>query len=100
MDTIKVISSMKASGVEINSHSLNGEYRELCNLIGYEAVEKLYIKYCGGYINLPKKLLADEFVHGYIVTCYSNGYKAKDLAKELDYTYSWVRKIITNAGLK
>jgi len=97
VNTVNVISSMRADGVEIDSHCLNGEYRELCDLIGFDAVEKLYIKYNGGYIHLPKKLLIDEFVHGYIVTCYHSGRKAKLMAREFDYTYSWVLRIIRNS---
>ena len=94
MNTVNVLTSMKADGVTIDSHCLNGEYRELCELIGYEAVEKIYIKYYGGYITLPKKFLTDEFVHDYIVTCYNSGRKAKLMAREFDYTYSWIMKIV------
>ena len=97
MNTVNILSSMKADGVEIDSHCLNGEYKELCNLIGYEAVEKLYIKYYGGYINLPKKLFEDAFVHGYIVTCYRQGRNAREMAREFDYTYSWVMKLVRKA---
>ena len=94
IDTLKMLSSMKSDGIEIKSNCLCGEYKELCELIGYEAVEKIYLHYCGGYISLPKKLFADDFVHGYILTCYHNGRKAKEIAREYDYTYSWVMKII------
>ena len=97
MNTINVLSSMKADGVSLESHCLNGEYKELCELIGYEAVEKLFVKYYGGYIVMPKKFLTDEFVHNYIVTCYHRGRKAKEMARTFDYTYSWVCKIIRNS---
>ena len=94
MNTVNILSSMRADGVEITSPCLYGEYKELCDLIGYEAVEKLYIKYCGGYLSLPKKLLVDDFVHSYIVACYMGGRNAKEMARQFDYTYSWVMKII------
>ena len=94
INTLKMLESMKTDGIEIKSNCLCGEYKELCDLIGYEAVEKIYRHYCGGYISLPKKLFADDFVHGYIIACYHNGRKAKEIAREYDYTYSWVMKII------
>ena len=85
---------MKADGVRIESECLVGQYRDICDLIGYVAVEKLFLHYGGGYVSLPKKLLTDEFVHGYIVDCYKRGRKPKELAKDYDYTYSWILKII------
>jgi len=97
IDTVKILESMKSEGVQIESNCLNGEYQTLCNLIGLEAVEKIYLHYGGGYISLPKKLFLDEFVHGYIVTCYRNGRDARGLAREFDYTYSWVLKLIRRA---
>jgi len=90
---------MKDDGIQIKSDNLCGKYRELCDLIGFVAVEKLYLHYGGGYISLPKKFMADEFVHSYILECHRRGQKAKDLAKEYDYTYSWVLKIIRNAKI-
>ena len=99
MNTVNVLSSMKADGIRIGSHCLNGEYKELCDLIGYEAVEKLYIKYYEGYISLPKKLFVDEFVHSYIVTCYKQGRNAKEMAREFDYTYSWIMKLVRKDSL-
>ena len=94
MNTVNVLTAMKADGVEIDSHCLNEEYKVLCDLIGYEAVEKLYIKYYGGYISLPKKLFVDDFVHGYIVTCYKQGRDVREMAREFDYTYSWILKLV------
>ena len=85
---------MKADGIPINSSCLHGEYRVLCDMIGYEAVEKIYWEYYGRILSLPKKLLADEFVHSYITNCYENGKNARDMAREYDYTYSWVMKMI------
>ena len=94
IDTLKILTDMKSDGVKIESSCLNGEYKELCDLIGYEAVEKIFIHYCGGYISLPKKLFVDDFVHEYIVKCYRNGRQPREIAREYDYTYSWVMKII------
>ena len=91
---------MKEDGIKIESHCLYGDYKELCNLIGYEAVEKLYLRYSGGYINLPKKLFVEGFVHDYIVKCYFNGRKAKELAREYGYTYSWIMKLVREARSK
>ena len=100
MNTINVLSSIKANGEMIDSHCLNGRYKELCDLIGYEATEKLYIRYYGEHLAFPKKFLADEFVHSYIVKCYNNGYKAKQMARDFDYTYSWILKIIRSSKRK
>ena len=87
---------MKDDDIQITSDYLCGQYRELCEIIGFVAVEKLYLHFGGGYISLPKKLLADEFVHGYIVDCYKRGRKPKEIARDYDYTYSWILKIIRN----
>ena len=100
IDTLKLLSSMRADGIRIDSHCLNGEYKDLCNLLGFEAVEKIFVHYYGGYISFPKKLFMDDFVHDYIVTCFCNGRKPREIAREYDYTYSWVMKIIRRAGLE
>ena len=94
IDTIKLLESMKSDGVVIDRSCLHGDYRELYDLVGYEAVEKIYMKYYGGYLSLPKKLLADEFVHSYISACYCKGRNAKEMAREFDYTYSWIMKVV------
>jgi len=98
MDTLKLLNSLKADGVKVDSNCLRGDYKTLCELIGYEAVEKIYIYFRGsGYIKLSKKLFDDSFVHKYIVTRYHNGHAAEDLAREYDYTYSHVMKLIRRA---
>lgn len=63
INTVKILSHMKEDGIQLESDCLCGKYKEICDIIGYVAVEKLYLSYGGGYISLPKKLLADEFVH-------------------------------------
>ena len=78
----------------MDSSCLHGEYQELCELLGYETVEKIYRYYCGSYLNLPKKLFTDDFLHKHIAVCYSNGDTIKDIARECGYTYSWALKII------
>ena len=88
---------MKANGVKIEGQNLQSAYKELCDLIGYEAVEKLYLRYRGGYISLPKKFFIDEFVHSYIVTRYINGNNANEMAREYDFTYSWIMKLVRKA---
>ena len=46
---------MKEDGIQLESDCLCGKYKEICDIIGYVAVEKLYLSYGGGYISLPTR---------------------------------------------
>ena len=94
MNTPNILSAMKADGIRIENHCLHEQYRELCDLLGYEAMEKLYLRFSGGYLSLPKKLFRDEFVHGYIVSCVKQGRNVNEMARQFDYTYSWIMKLV------
>jgi len=100
LDTVKLLKALKADNIEVESHCLRGDYKTLCELIGYEGVEKIYLHYLGsGYINVTKKLFVDSFVHNYIVTCYHKGRTPENLAREFDYSYSHVMKLIRRANI-
>lgn len=71
----------------------NGIYQELLELIGYENTIILHEYYAGQYITFPKRLLKESYLHQRIVDEY-DGTNARDLAREYDYSYSWIMKII------
>jgi len=93
IDSVRLLSSIKDDGFKVESQDLFGEYKELCDLIGYEAVEKIYLKYSGGYVSLPQKFLSDEFIRHYIVTCCGNGRTISEMARKCGYSYSWVLRL-------
>lgn len=93
IDTSRFLIILKNNKDLINCNCFNGEYKKLVALIGIEAVEKINLEYGGGYLSLPKKLLSDEFVYQCILNEY-DGTNARELAKSLDCTYSWILKII------
>ena len=97
MNTVNILTSMKADGLRIEKNCLNEQYKELYDFIGYEAMEKLYLRFNGGYLSLPKKLFRDDFVHGYIVSCYKQGRNVNEMARQFDYTYSWIMKLVRKA---
>jgi len=84
---------MKIDISKLDSSCLYGSYRELAELIGIENTIKIYDKYGGGYLSLPKKFLDDDYIHQQILHEY-NGKNTQELAKKYGYTYSWVRKLI------
>lgn len=70
-----------------------GAYSDLCKLIGAEATLMIHEQYSGQLLSLPKKLLADDYVHTEIIREY-DGTNALALAKKYGYTVSWIRKVI------
>lgn len=55
--------------------------------------------YSGQLVSLPKKLLADHYVHDEIFREY-NGTNALALAKKYGYTVSWIRKVVKSKKLE
>lgn len=103
MNTNRLLEKLKDNMDEQNnSDCLNGTYKKLAQLIGFEATIKLHSEFGGGgYIPTPKKLLSDEYVHQCILSEY-DGKNARQLAKDWDCTYSWILKLVkkgtTNIG--
>ncbi len=97
IDTSRILDDLIIKANEQSYHCLNGIYKKLAELIGFEATVKLHSEFGGGYLSLPKKLLSDEYVYQCILKEY-NGTNAREIAKSLDCTYSWILKIIKKKG--
>ena len=72
---------------------LNDVYRELCDLVGYENMLKLYAQYKGFQVNFPTRLYSKDYVREVLKREY-NGSNTKALARKLGYSERWIRKII------
>ena len=78
---------------KIQVEYLNGAYNELANLLGIEAVLKIYNSYRGQQLTLPVRLFSKEFIVRQIVEEY-DGYNIKQLATKFGYGEKWIRKIL------
>ena len=70
---------------KIKGEYLNGAYNELANLLGIEAVLKIYNTYRGQQLTLPVQLFSKEFIIRQIVEEY-DGYNIKQLATKFGYS--------------
>lgn len=78
---------------KIKGEYLNGAYNELANLLGIDAVLKIYNTYRGQQLSLPVQLFSKEFIIRQIVEEY-DGYNIKQLATKFGYSEKWIRKIL------
>lgn len=67
----------------------NAIYQDLIDLIGYENALKIYERYNGQQLSLPKRLYSKEYVEKKVVEEY-NGKNLKQLAQKYFYTERWV----------
>ena len=77
---------------EIDIEGLNDVYRELCDLLGFENMYKLYTQYKGFQINFPTRLYNKDYVHE-VIKKESNGTNARDLARRFGYSERWIKSI-------
>jgi len=80
-------------GEQADISGLNDVYRELCDLVGYENMLKLYAQYKGFQVNFPTRLYSKDYVREVLKKEY-NGSNTKALARKLGYSERWIRKII------
>ena len=78
---------------KIKGEYVNGAYNELANLLGIEAVLKIYNTYRGQQLTLPVQLFSKDFIIRQIVEEY-DGYNIKQLATKFGYSEKWIRKIL------
>ncbi len=78
---------------EINVNGLNDVYKDLCDLIGVDNMQKLYAQYKGFQISFPTRLYSKEYVREVVKREY-NGSNTKALARKLGYSERWIRKIV------
>ena len=84
---------MPMDSSKIKGEYLNGAYNELANLLGIEAVLKIYNTYRGQQLTLPVQLFSKDFIIRQIVEEY-DGYNIKQLATKFGYSEKWIRKIL------
>lgn len=84
---------MNMNSKNLKCEHLNGTYNELANLLGIDAVFKLYNAYRGQQISFPVQLYSREFIVMQIVNEY-DGHNIKQLATKFGYSEKWVRKIL------
>lgn len=80
-------------GGQADISGLNDVYRELCDLVGYENMLKLYAQYKGFQVNFPTRLYSKDYVRTVVKKEY-NGSNTKALARKLGYSERWIRKIV------
>lgn len=80
-------------GEQADISGLNDVYRELCDLVGYESMLKLYAQYKGFQVNFPTRLYSKDYVRKVVKREY-NGSNTKALARKLGYSERWIRKIV------
>lgn len=80
-------------GEQADISGLNDVYRELCDLVGYENMLKLYAQYKGFQVNFPTRLYSKDYVREVLKKEY-NGSNTKALARKLGYSERWIRKIV------
>ena len=78
---------------KLESSCFHGAYREICELLGQQAVMILHEHFAGQLVSFPKKLLADNYVHECIAHEY-DGSNAIFLSKKYGFTVSWIRKVV------
>lgn len=86
-------------GEQADISGLNDVYRELCDLVGYENMLKLYAQYKGFQVNFPTRLYSKDYVREVLKKEY-NGSNTKALARKLGYSERWIRKIVEEVSEK
>jgi len=79
--------------MKLDSSCFHGAYKEICRLLGHQAVIKIHEHYAGQLVSFPKKLLADAYVHEAIYREY-DGTNTVFLSKKYGYTVSWIQKVV------
>lgn len=74
------------------SGGLNDVYREICELVGIENMQKLYSQYKGFQINFPTRLYNKDYVRGVIKKEF-DGTNAHELARRFGYSERWIKHI-------
>lgn len=90
---------LTGKGEQADISGLNDVYRELCDLVGYENMLKLYAQYKGFQVNFPTRLYSKEYVRE-VVKKESDGSNTKELARKLGYSERWIRKIVEEVSEK
>ncbi|EDU37903.1 Mor transcription activator family protein [Clostridium sporogenes] len=85
--------------MKFNSNDFNGIYADMYEYLGEEIVRKINRHYKGQQITFPMRLYSREYVIKYISEKY-DGKNIKELARELEYSERWIKKLIDNSNIK
>lgn len=77
-----------------STEGLNDVYIELCELLGFENMCKLYEQYNGFQISFPTRLYNKEFVREVVRKEY-NGTNTRELARRFKYSERWIKHMAT-----
>ena len=79
--------------------SLHDVYKEIMQIIGFEAMYKLFMHYKGQQLTFPTRLHNKEYIKSVLQQQY-DGTNLKQLTRSLGYSERWLRKLITDLGLQ
>ena len=83
----------QTQSIKLKAEDLNGVYAELAELLGLDAVQKLFCRYRGTQISFPVRLFSSTYIRDSIRQKY-NGSNIRSLAAEYGYTERWIRKLL------
>ena len=83
----------QTQSIKLKAEDLNGVYAELAELLGLDAVQKLFCRYRGTQISFPVRLFSSTHIRDSIRRKY-NGSNIRSLAMEYGYTERWIRKLL------
>ena len=89
-----VQSKDKENGMNGDSDNYNDIYRELAELVGYSAVNKIWKRYAGISIDFPQRLYSRRYSRQYI-TENLDSMKPSEMARTLNLSERRVRQIIS-----
>lgn len=80
-----------------NSSTLNGVYKTMSEIIGFDNVVKLYESFKGSQINFPTRLFSKEFVLQEALKSYDGTSESINLiATKYSYSERTIRKLLKN----
>ncbi|AVQ37753.1 Mor transcription activator family protein [Clostridium botulinum] len=85
--------------MKFNSSDFNGIYADMYECLGEQIVREINKHYKGQQITFPMRLYSREYVIRYISEKY-DGKNIKELARELEYSERWIKKLIDNSNIK
>lgn len=84
--------------MEDNCEGFADIYKELGELIGIDKTLIIYENMKGQQVTFPKKLYSAEYVKQQLLTRYT-GSNIKELARELNYTERYLRKLLNQTNI-
>ncbi|WP_238882326.1 Mor transcription activator family protein [Clostridium sp. YIM B02551] len=84
--------------MKYRSSDFSGIYESVHENLGFEIVREIYKYYKGQQITFPMRLYSKEYVIKYISENY-DGKNIKELARDLEYTEKWIRKLVNDNKL-